>query len=54
MLLKSRYMVLGKRRAAWILLALFLAGVLVVIAAAAIPYAYANAAAAAGRRIPQN
>lgn len=52
MLLKRRYMVLNKKRAAWILLALFLAGVLVVAAAAAIPYAYANAAAASGRRLP--
>ena len=49
---KKPYAVWTKRHAAFVLLALFLAAVLIVIAAAALPYAYANATAAAQRRLP--
>ena len=49
---KKPYAVWTKRHAAFVLLALFLAAVLIVIAAAALPYAYANATAVAQRRLP--
>lgn len=52
MLHKRPYMVLSKRHAALMLLALFLAAILVVIVAAVIPYAYANASAASQRKLP--
>lgn len=49
---KKPYAVLDQAPCGFCPLALFLAAVLVVIAAAALPYAYANATAAAQRRLP--
>ena len=48
----KRFHVLGKRHLAILAALLFVVAILLVILAAAIPYAYANATAAASRRLP--
>ena len=48
----KHYRILNKRQAALLLAGLFLAAVLLIIAAAAVPYAYASLTARANRRLP--
>ena len=48
----KHYRILNKRQAALLLAGLFLAAVLLIIAAAAVPYAYASLTAQANRRLP--